>query len=109
MRQITEVLRLAAQSLSCRHIGQSVGISASTVQGYLKRAQAAGVSWPLPDDLDAGALEERLFASARSAGASHSHVPRSVAKAHRNRCPRRTGRWLRRAVRRAYLQYDAPI
>jgi transposase len=61
MRQITEVLRLAAQGLSCRQIGQSVGISASTVQGYLKRAQAAGVSWPLPDDLDAGALEERLF------------------------------------------------
>jgi len=61
MRQITEVLRLAAQGLSCRQIGQSVGISASTVQGYLKRAQAAGVSWPLPDELDAGAIEERLF------------------------------------------------
>ena len=61
MRQITEVLRLAGQGLSCRQIGQSVGISASTVQGYLKRAQAAGVSWPLPEALDAGALEERLF------------------------------------------------
>ena len=32
MRQITEVLRLAAQGLSYRQIGQSVGISASTVQ-----------------------------------------------------------------------------
>jgi DNA-binding CsgD family transcriptional regulator len=32
MRQITEVLRLAAQGLSCRQLGQSVGISASTVQ-----------------------------------------------------------------------------
>jgi transposase len=61
MRQITEVLRLAAQGLSCRQIGQSVGISPSTVQGYLKRAQAAGVSWPLPDDVDAVVLEERLF------------------------------------------------
>ena len=61
MRQITEVLRLAAQGLSFRQIGQSVGVSASTVQGYVKRARAAGLSWPLPDDLDAVALDERLF------------------------------------------------
>jgi transposase len=61
MRQITEVLRLAAQGLSCRQIGQSVGISPSTVQGYLKRALAAGMSWPLPDEVDAVVLEERLF------------------------------------------------
>jgi FixJ family two-component response regulator len=53
MRQITEVLRLAAQGLSCRQIAQSVGISASTAQGYLKRAREAGLSWPLPDDVDA--------------------------------------------------------
>src|SRR5215831_8277824 len=61
MRQITEVLRLAAQGLSFRQIGQSVGISASTVQGYVQRARAAGLSWPLPDDVDAVALDERLF------------------------------------------------
>ena len=61
MRQITEVLRLAAQGLSFRQIGQSVGISASTVQGYVQRAHAAGLSWPLPDDVDAVALDERLF------------------------------------------------
>ena len=61
MRRITEVLRLAAQGLSYRQIAHSVGIGASTVQGYLKRAQRAGISWPLPDDLDADALEARLF------------------------------------------------
>jgi len=60
MRRITEVLRLAAQGLSYRQIGQSVGISASTVQGYVVRAQRAGVSWPPPDHLDAAALEARL-------------------------------------------------
>ena len=43
MRQITEVLRLNAQGLSYRQIAQSVGISASTVQSYLERAQRAGV------------------------------------------------------------------
>ena len=61
MRQITEVLRLAAQGLSYRQIGQSLNVSPSTVQGYVKRAQRVGLSWPLPDDLDGFALEERLF------------------------------------------------
>ena len=32
-----------------------------TVQDYLIRAEAAGISWPLPDDLDDEALEKRLF------------------------------------------------
>jgi transposase len=61
MRQITEVLRLTAQGLSYRQIAQSVGISASTVQSYLERAQRAGLHWPLPDDVDDAALEARLF------------------------------------------------
>jgi transposase len=61
VRRIMEVLRLTAQGLSYRQIGQSVGISASTIQGYVKRAQSAGLSWPLPDGLDGLALEARLF------------------------------------------------
>ena len=61
MRQITEVLRLNAQSLSYRQIAQSVGISASTVQSYLERAERAGLSWPLPVDLDEAAIEAQLF------------------------------------------------
>jgi DNA-binding CsgD family transcriptional regulator len=43
MRQITEVLRLAAQGISYRQIGQSLNVSPSTVQGYVKRAQSAGL------------------------------------------------------------------
>jgi hypothetical protein len=61
MRRITEVLRLAAQGLSYRQIGQSVDIRASTVQSYLKRATGADLSWPLPEGLDAVAVEARLF------------------------------------------------
>jgi transposase len=61
MRQITEVLRLNAQELSYRQIALSVGISASTVQSYFERAERAGLSWPLPDDVDDAALEARLF------------------------------------------------
>src|SRR5260370_26934404 len=61
MRQITEVLRLNAQRLSYRQIAQSVGISASTVQSYLERAERAELSWPLPDGLDDAAIEAQLF------------------------------------------------
>src|SRR3954451_10873475 len=61
MRQITEVLRLNAQGLSYRQIAQSVGISASTVQSYLERAERAGLSWPLPTELDDAGIEARLF------------------------------------------------
>src|SRR5260221_3564314 len=61
MRQITEVVRLNAQGLGYRQIAQSIGISASTVQSYLERAQCAGLSWPLPNDLDEAAIEARLF------------------------------------------------
>jgi hypothetical protein len=31
------------------------------VTTYLQRAMAAGVTWPLPDDLNDGALEASLF------------------------------------------------
>ena len=61
MRQITEVLRLNAQGLSYRQIAQSVGISASTVQSYLERAQRAGLSWPLPDDVDEAELMNSIL------------------------------------------------
>src|SRR5579859_953017 len=61
MRQITEVLRLNTQGLSYRQIAQSIGISASTVQSYLERAQRAGLSWPLADEMDDAAIEARLF------------------------------------------------
>jgi transposase len=35
--------------------------SRSTVQRYLERLKAAGLSWPLPSDLDDVALERRLY------------------------------------------------
>ncbi|MGC9200271.1 MAG: hypothetical protein ACP5E5_15410 [Acidobacteriaceae bacterium] len=36
-------------------------MSKSTVQRYLERLKAAGLSWPLPTELDEVALERRLF------------------------------------------------
>jgi transposase len=62
MRQVYEVLRLKwAQGLSDRQVARSLGLSRPTVAHYVQRAQAAGLSWPLPDELDESALEQRLF------------------------------------------------
>ena len=36
-------------------------VSRSTVQRYVERLKAAGLSWPLPSDLDDMTLERRLF------------------------------------------------
>ena len=62
MRQLREVLRLYFEShLTPRQIGSICKVSKSTVQRYLERLKSAGLSWPLPADLDDVALERRLF------------------------------------------------
>ena len=61
MRKIKDVLRLHAAGRSARQIGPSVGVSRSTVADYLRRAEVADLSWPLPEGLDEEALERRLF------------------------------------------------
>src|SRR5260370_37135554 len=62
MRQIREVLRLRfASELPQRAVAKSLGLSQGAVSGYLSRARAAGVSWPLPEDLDDARLEALLF------------------------------------------------
>ena len=54
MRQVHEVLRLKwAVGLSDRQIARSLGLSRPTVAAYVQRAQVAGLSWPLPEGLDA--------------------------------------------------------
>ena len=64
MRKIKEVLRLRNElKLDQRQIARSCSISVSTVHEYLKRAAAAKLSWPLPDDWDDARLEAALFPS----------------------------------------------
>ena len=64
MRQVYEVLRLKwGQGLSDRKIAHSLGISRPAVAEYVRRAHAAGLSWPLPEIYDEGALERLLFPS----------------------------------------------
>ena len=62
MRQVREILRLiAVEKLSVREIARRTGKAPSTVRATLGRCRAAGVSWPLPEELGDGELEERLY------------------------------------------------
>ena len=61
MRKINEILRLRFQGMSVADIATSVGVGRTTVYEYLARAEAAGVSWPLPEGVDEETLEQRLF------------------------------------------------
>jgi len=66
VRKIREALRLRhGCGLGIRQTSQSLGAAHSTVGEILSRAEAAGLSWPLPDDLDDSQLEARLFPSNR--------------------------------------------
>jgi transposase len=62
VRKVREVLRLRhALGVSERQIAVTVGVSRSTVGEYLRRAAVIGITWPVPEDLDNGKLERRLF------------------------------------------------
>lgn len=69
MRKIAEVLRLRAAEVSARQIARSVGVARSTIGDYCRRADAAGVSWPLPEDLDDEGLDALLFPSVEAMSA----------------------------------------
>src|SRR3989344_4561544 len=62
MRNMREILRLKYQTcLSNRQIAESQRIAHSTVNDYLQKAKAAGISWPLPEGFSDQYLENRLF------------------------------------------------
>ncbi len=61
MRKIREALRLRADGLSDRQMALSLSLGRATVSDYLRRADVAGLSWPLPADLSDGDIEGLLF------------------------------------------------
>ena len=85
MRKIKDVLRLTHDThLNTRQVALSLNISRSTVTNYQERAQKAGLSWPLPEDLTEEALEQRLFpppvccrSTSQSAAGFRLHLPRA--------------------------------
>jgi transposase len=61
MRKVKEVLRLRfGLGLKQNQIARSCSLGQATVHRYLQKAVAAGLSWPLPEDLDDRRLEELL-------------------------------------------------
>ena len=62
MRKFKEVLRLKHEhQLTNRKIAKSCAMSHVTVGKYLTLAKKAGIAWPIPDDIDDGQLEQRLY------------------------------------------------
>ena len=61
VRKIRDILRLKSQGLSDRQIASGVGIARSTVAECIRRAQAAQVSWPIPEALSDSGLEDALY------------------------------------------------
>jgi hypothetical protein len=76
MRKMKEVLRLCwGNGLSKRKTARSCGISRPAVDVYLCRTEEAGLSWPLPTDLNDGALERLLFPAAPTLPGQARGVP----------------------------------
>ena len=76
MRHIQEILRLKHQNqLSIREIARSCGLPTSTVGDYLKRAEAAGLGWPLPEGQNEKELLGRLIAGPAEGAAGSLALP----------------------------------
>jgi len=62
MQKTREIMRLYSEmGLGLRAIARSLGISHSTVKDHLMRAEAARLSWPLPEEYNDRVLEQLLF------------------------------------------------
>ena len=76
MRKIREVLRLKWDcGLSNRAIARSCCISHATVAEYVHRAQAAELSWPLPESLNEDSLFHLLFSTKLRSSSREIPVP----------------------------------
>ncbi|MHB9125113.1 MAG: IS21 family transposase [Armatimonadota bacterium] len=67
MRKVREILRLKLHvGLSARQVAKSCKVSAATVLEYERRANDAGLTWPLPEEMDDDRLERILRARSES-------------------------------------------
>jgi transposase-like protein len=87
MRQVREVLRLKfVGGVPTREIARRIGVAPSTVHTTIRRLQAAGLSWPLPEELTDAALEARLAAQATSVTRMCRSATASWARQARSNC-----------------------
>lgn len=65
MRKIKEVLRLHHEAgLTQRQIGRSLGLSHNSAGKYLEAAEAADLTWPVPEWMDEDDIRDLLFPGA---------------------------------------------
>src|ERR1700675_4953243 len=76
MRKIRDVRRLThALGMSRRLVGEATGIGKTAVGEYVRRAAVAGLSWPIPDEIDDAELERQLFPPADTASCAARTEP----------------------------------
>jgi transposase len=76
MRKVKEVLRLSlGEGMSARRAAQSCGIGRTAAREYVERARNAGLTWPLPVELDETSLENMLFPSSLPLTAQRRNMP----------------------------------
>jgi transposase len=83
MRKIREVLRLSALGLKQHQIARSCSIVQSTVCKYLKLAQAAKLSWPLPENFSDQKLDQLLFGERPDPPSRRVHPPPDFPAIHK--------------------------
>ncbi len=80
MRKLREILQLKHERrMGHRAIARACGVGVGTVSEYVRRARQAGLSWPLPPDLDDRTLEAQLFTPAEP---NRKRIPPDVARIH---------------------------
>jgi transposase len=82
MHKIKEVIRLKAASLPLRTIASASKLSLGAVAKYVKAAEQAGLSWPLPTDLTDDALHRLLSGIDQPTTASDRYVTPDYATIH---------------------------
>ena len=71
MRRVREILRYRfAEGLGHKAISYRVGAAPSTVRETLRRAEAAGLSWPFSEEVSDAVLEAALY---KAAGTKTGH------------------------------------
>ena len=83
MRHVREVLRLGFAGISKHEIARRMGLATSTVRETLKRFQATGLAWPLPDSITDGDLEAALYKNAGTKQGYRHHAEPDWAWIHR--------------------------
>lgn len=85
MVKYREILRLRAMGVSIRNIAFSCRCSTATVRAVTGRAKAAGIEWPLPEEMGDRAIREVIYppkskADPDKAQIDHDHIDAEMSR-----------------------------